>query len=235
MGMLVCCRRANVSSEVDIDLFTSQISSDRGKASALGGSVSYSPVKAYYEANIPLMSSEVQLLFKAYFTKRTLLRVDYIMKPLQQEAAQHLAVILDRLMDVESVSLVGNHLDVVGMEVLLPSIQQLPKLVRLKITQNELQDSGTTVLANGIGKMRCLQELVLEENCITDKGAAAIAKSLPECEALEYLDLRRNMITMAGYEELLRTASQTPHLSTLKLSNNRFTLPTSSPSRLKVL
>ena len=230
MGILLCCKRDGESAGADSDLFSSHISSTRGRPAAGEAFTPNSPLKTYYEANIPRMSSEMQVLFKAHFTRSVLRRVDCILRLLGVEEVQHLAVILDQLADVESVTLVGNHLGAAGLEVLLPSLQKLPKLIKLKIAQNDLQDAGAMVLARGLGKLCVLQELLLEENCIEDKGAVVLAKVLPECRELTLLDLQRNLIGLAGFEELLKAASECPHLDTIKISGNGFKVPTSRPS-----
>lgn len=230
MGILLCCRRDGEASAGDLDLFSSHISSARSRPAAAEAVTPNSPLKAYYEANIPRMSSEVQTLFKAHFTKSVLRRVDCILKPLSVEEVQHFSVILDQLTDVESVTLVGNHLGAGGLEVLLPSLQKLPKLTKLKIAQNDLQDAGALLLARGLGKLSFLQELLLEENCIEDKGAIVLAKALPDCRELTLFDLQRNLVGLVGFEELLKAASECPHLEILKVSGNGFTVPTSAPS-----
>ena len=230
MGILLCCKRDGEGPRADFDLFSSQISSVRERPGNFEVITPFSPIKTYYEANIPRMSSDVQVLFKAHFTKSILRRVDYILKPLSVEEMQHLAVVLDQLADVESVTLVGNHLGAAGLEVILPSLQKLPKLFKLKIAQNDLQDAGTLVLSRGLGKMAYLQELLLEENCITDKGAFLLSKVLPDCHELTLLDLQRNLIGLSGYEELLKAASECERLETIKISGNSFPLPTSRSS-----
>lgn len=225
MGILLCCKRDGEGQRADFDLFSSHISSARDRPGNIEAITPFSPIKTYYEANIPHMSSDLQVLFKAHFTKSILRRVDYILKPLSIEEMQHLAVVLDQLADVESVTLVGNHLGAAGLEVIMPSLGKLPKLCKLKISQNDLQDAGTLVLSRGLGKLAYLQELLLDENCITDKGAFFLAKTIPDCKELRVIDVQRNLIGLSGYEELLKTAIDCPHLETIKLSGNNFPFP----------
>ena len=203
-------------------MFSSLESWEEDKQPVSGTHSVISPLRGYYEANIYRMSADMQKLFRDHFTGQLIARITKVLKPITAEEAQDLRWIICNTPAIESVTFDGNHLGPANLSTLLFSLELLPRLSMLRISNNDLADEGAAVLAMTIPKLKALQDLLVYENHIGDKGAKKLGKALAGCEQILQLDVSKNVIGLEGAQRLIAGALKCPSLKLLKLSSNRF-------------
>mmetsp|Transcript_20602 Transcript_20602/g.41854 ORF Transcript_20602/g.41854 Transcript_20602/m.41854 type:complete len:524 (-) Transcript_20602:209-1780(-) len=121
--------------------------------------------------------------------------------------SMHLAVALQRCLNLLTLDLSCNKIGDAGAEKLGKVLGELPELRHLRLAENSLESKGATKLAEGLRRCTRLVELGLAQNKIGLEGAQALAPSLDGCPQLEQLDMRRNWITDEGASLLFAACS----------------------------
>ena len=121
---------------------------------------------------------------------------------------------------LQSLDLMGNHLDDVDLKALAPYLKDCPNLKSLNLSDNILGDAGIIALAPYLKDCPNLQSLNLRDNNLGETGINALALHLKDCPNLKSLNLSDNILGDAGIIALAPYLKDCPNLQSLNLSRN---------------
>ncbi|KAM0736563.1 Ran GTPase-activating protein 1 [Formica fusca] len=144
---------------------------------------------------------------------------------LENEGAQALAPVFEKLKTLEEVVMQQNGIYHIGIAAIAQGLSANPNLRVLNLNDNTIGLKGAKALANVLPIFRGLEELNLGDCLLKTKGALVLAKTLEihgNHTSLKYLDLSNNELRMDAGNAIAKATHDKTLLTNLQLDGNCF-------------
>jgi len=144
---------------------------------------------------------------------------------LENEGAQALASVFEKLKTLEEVVMPQNGIYHIGIAAIAKGLSANPNLRVLNLNDNTIGLKGANALAEVLPTFRGLEELNLGDCLLKTKGALILTEALAingNHVSLKCLDLSNNEIRMNGGNAIARAMSDKTLLTNLQLDGNCF-------------
>lgn len=144
---------------------------------------------------------------------------------LENEGAQALASVFEKLKTLEEVVMQQNGIYHIGIAAIAQGLSVNPNLRVLNLNDNTIGLKGAKALANVLPIFRGLEELNLGDCLLKTKGALVLAKTLEihgNHTSLKYLDLSNNELRMDAGNAIAKATHDKTLLTNLQLDGNCF-------------
>ncbi|KYM98869.1 PREDICTED: ran GTPase-activating protein 1-like [Cyphomyrmex costatus] len=144
---------------------------------------------------------------------------------LENEGAQALASVFERLKTLEEVVMQQNGIYHVGIAAIAQGLSANPNLRVLNLNDNTIGLKGAKALTKALPIFRGLEELNLGDCLLKTKGALALAEALQihgNHTSLRYLDLSNNELRADAGNAIAKTMHDKTLLTNLQLDGNCF-------------
>ncbi|XP_071563994.1 ran GTPase-activating protein 1 [Temnothorax nylanderi] len=144
---------------------------------------------------------------------------------LENEGAQALASVFERLKTLEEVVMQQNGIYHVGIAAIAQGLSANPNLRMLNLNDNTIGLKGARALAKALPTFRGLEELNLGDCLLKTKGASVLAEALEihgNHTSLRYLDLSNNELRADAGNTVAKAMHDKTLLTNLQLDGNCF-------------
>lgn len=144
---------------------------------------------------------------------------------LENEGAQALAFVFEKLKTLEEVVMQQNGIYHVGIAAIAQGLSANPNLRVLNLNDNTIGLKGARALAKALSTFRGLEELNLGDCLLKTKGTLILAEALEihgNHTSLKYLDLSNNELRMDAGNAIAKAMHDKTLLTNLQLDGNCF-------------